>query len=188
MAKTMKLCAAVSIGLTLLCVVLYGFTHTGFFRVLAISFGTAAYHFAMRLAVGTGIHLLLRNHVNYRARWFQVSEGEKKLYKKLNVQKWKAKMPTYDPESFDPKRHSWDALAQAMCQAELVHEAIILLSFVPVFAAIPFGAFWVFMITSLLSACIDAAFVIMQRYNRPRLLRLLSRSPEAIHSEKDCKK
>ena len=85
-------------------------------------------------------------------------------------------MPTYQPELFSPKEHTWDEIAQAMCQAELVHEIIIVLSFVPILAAIPFGALFVFVITSVLAACYDAMFVIMQRYNRPRILKLIKKT------------
>ena len=173
MAKKMKAIALFSTLGTVLCAVFCMFTHNGLFRVLAITFGTTAYHFVMRLLVGTVIDLLLHNHVDYRRKWFQVSAAEEKFYKKLGVKKWKTNMPTYDPRCFDPKLHSWDAIAQAMCQAELVHEVIILLSFVPVLAGIPFGQMWVFVVTSLLAACFDAMFVILQRYNRPRILRLL---------------
>ena len=84
-------------------------------------------------------------------------------------------MPSYDPELFSPRKHSWSEIAQAMCQAELVHSTIIPLSFLPLLAAIPWGDFPVFFITSLLAACYDALFVIMQRYNRPRILRLIEK-------------
>ena len=84
-------------------------------------------------------------------------------------------MPTYNPAVFDPKLHSWEEIAQAMCQAELVHEIIVLLSFLPLLAAIPFGAFPVFLITSLLAALYDFSFVIMQRYNRPRIIRFIEK-------------
>ena len=176
MAKTMKVCAAVAICSTAICIALYAHTHMELFLIAAITLGTTSYHLAMRLLVGTVIHFLLHNQVNYQAKWFEVSAIEKTLYKKLRVQKWKAKMPTYDPGSFDRKRHSWDEIAQAMCQAELVHEGIIVLSFLPVLAAIPFGALWVFLITSVMAACIDMIFVIMQRYNRPRILKLMAKS------------
>lgn len=85
-------------------------------------------------------------------------------------------MATYDPSCFDSKIHTWDEIAQAMCQAELVHELIILFSFLPIFTAIPFGALPIFVITSVLAACFDAMFVIMQRYNRPRVLKLIDKS------------
>ena len=81
-------------------------------------------------------------------------------------------MPTFDPDTFNPELHSWDEIAQAMCQAELVHETNMILSFIPVVASIWFGAFRVFMFTSLAGACLDGCFVIMQRYNRPRVIKI----------------
>jgi hypothetical protein len=84
-------------------------------------------------------------------------------------------MPTYDSSLFDPALHTWDEIAQAMCQSELVHEWNALLSFLPLLAAIRFGAFWVFLITSLLSAGYDLLFVAMQRFNRPRVLRMIQK-------------
>jgi hypothetical protein len=81
--------------------------------------------------------------------------------------------PTFEPNVFNPKLHTWDEIAQAMCQAELVHETIVILSFVPVAFSAVFGAFWVFLITSLCAAAFDLMFVIIQRYNRPRIIRLI---------------
>ena len=64
--------------------------------------------------------------------------------------------------------HTWDEIAQAMCQAELVHETIVVLSFLPVAASVWFGAAAVFLVTSLAAAAFDLMFVMMQRYNRGR--------------------
>ncbi|MDE7020617.1 MAG: hypothetical protein K2P23_06915 [Lachnospiraceae bacterium] len=71
--------------------------------------------------------------------------------------------------------HSWDEIAQAMCQSELVYETNIVLSFVPLAASVRFGAFPVFLITSICSAAFDLLFVIMQRYNRFRILKMVLR-------------
>lgn len=175
MANKMKTIALLSSLITVLSIVFYMNTVNNLALTLAITFGTISYHFVMRLVVGLVMNLLLNNHVDYRARWFQVSAAEQKIYKKLGVKKWKNRMPTYDPKCFDNKIHSWDEIAQAMCQAELVHEIIVILSFVPIFAAIPFGALAVFVITSILAACFDATFVAMQRYNRPRIIKLIKK-------------
>ena len=43
----------------------------------------------------------------------------------------------------------------------------------PIAAGVRFGAYLVFIITSVLAAACDMAFVIMQRYNRPRLIKLM---------------
>ena len=173
MANKMKNISFFSSFITVVCTVLYMKYKNELALTLAITFGTTAYHFLMRLGVGGVINLLLNNQVDYRANWFQVSDTEQKLYTKLRVKKWKNRMPSYAPKNFDSKIHSWDEIAQAMCQAEVVHEIIIILSFIPIFASIYFGAISVFVITSILAACVDATFVVMQRYNRPRIVKLI---------------
>lgn len=50
-----------------------------------------------------------------------------------------------------------------------------MLSFLPIVSGIWFGAYPVFIITSVLSALFDLIFVVTQRYNRQRVLRLLQR-------------
>lgn len=82
-------------------------------------------------------------------------------------------MPTYRPQDFSPKEHSWHEIAQTMCQSEVGHELIIGFSFLPIIASKWFGAFVVFVITSVISAGFDLIFVMMQRYNRDRIQRLI---------------
>ncbi len=175
MATKIKVITIISAVLTVLSAVLYFYTQRDFTLTLAIIFGTTAYHFIMRLAVGFVINLIMHNRADYHTGWFKVRKWELKLYKKLKVKKYKGGMPTYEPELFDPKLHSWSEIAGAMCQAEVVHEVIVILSFLPILAAIPFGALPVFIITSVLSACFDMMFVIMQRYNRSRIVKLADR-------------
>lgn len=141
----------------------------------AITFGTTAYHFIMRLTVGTAVNLIFQNQIDPSARWFQTRKCEDRVYEKWNVKSWKEKLPSYDPSLFSHKEHSFDEIAGAMCQAELVHEIIVILSFVPLLFAIPFGAFPIFLLTSLAAAVFDSLFVIVQRYNRKRILRLARR-------------
>ena len=174
MAKIMKLAAVLSFVLAAVFTGLY-FNNCGWALSFAITFGTFFYHFAMRLLVGHLVNHIMRNKADYHKPRYQLRPFEAKLYKWLKVKKWKGSMPTYDPSVFDPKLHSWDEIAQAMCQAEIVHEVIAVLSFLPLFAAIPFGTFPVFLLTSLLAAAYDLSFVIMQRYNRPRILRFIDK-------------
>ncbi|MBQ9980314.1 MAG: hypothetical protein IJP23_04580 [Oscillospiraceae bacterium] len=140
----------------------------------AITFWTFFYHFAMRLAVG-GIVNARREKCRVSARRFAPLKFESALYKRLRVRRWKDKMPTYAPESFDGKKLGLEGVIRTMCVSETVHEIIIIFSFLPLFAAIPFDSFWVFFITSLLAAFYDLLFVIMQRYNRPRLVKLANK-------------
>ena len=145
----------------------------------AITFGTCCYHFAMRLLVGYTLDHVMRNRADYSRRWYQLRPFEARLYRLLNVKQWKGNMPTFDPTCFDPKLHSWEEIAQAMCQAEIVHEIIVVLSFLPLLAAIPFGALGVFLITSILAACYDLCFVIIQRFNRPRIIKFINKERAA---------
>lgn len=175
MAKIVKGIAAFSLAATVILAISYKVTSSGILLPLAITSGTIAYHFVMRLMVGLAFHATMRNKADYRKRWYQVSKREMAVYEKLKVKQWKRRMPTYDPALFDPRLHTWEEIVQAMCQAELVHETITVLSFLPILAGIWFGEYPVFIVTSVLSAACDMVFVIMQRYNRQRVTKLLNR-------------
>lgn len=178
MAKAMKWITAVSFVLT---AVFTGLTRAGLDWAFpaAITGGTFFYHFAMRLAVGYGLNHFMKNKADLTRAWYQLRPFEARLYQALNVKKWKGNMPTFAPSLFDPKLHSWEEIAQAMCQAELVHEAIAVLSFLPLLGSIPFGSFGVFLTTSILSALYDLSFVVMQRFNRPRIMKLIAKERAA---------
>ena len=175
MAKVIKISSLLSIILTVFFSILFYNFNNNVCYTLAITFGTTAYHFTMRLIVGYSVDFVLKNKVNYNRRWFNVSKFEMKIYKKLNVKKWKDKMPTYNPELFDISKHSWEEILMTMCQSEIVHEIIFILSFIPIIAIIWFKEPWAFIITSIMSALFDLMYVIMQRYNRNRILRLKSK-------------
>lgn len=175
MSKIMKLSAAFSIVATLVFSILYALHSLGFILSLAITFATISYHLWVRLLIGFLYHSVMRNRADYRKSWYQLRPWEQKLYDFLHIRKWKGKMPTYDMAAFDPRTHSWDEIAQAMCQSELVHETNAVFSFLPLLAAIWAGDFPVFLITSILACCYDLLFVIMQRYNRPRIIRQIER-------------
>jgi len=146
-----------------------------FLLALAITLGTSAYHFTMRLLAGACVNALMRNQADCSAWWFRPRAFEARLYRSLKVMAWKKYLPSYNPALFNMKEKSAGEIAQAMCQAEIVHEIIILLSFAPLAMIKFFGAAPVFIITSLLAACIDLLFVILQRFNRPRILKISRR-------------
>ena len=175
MKKKMLWISGLSLAGLLASAVAYHFTRSSVLLSLAITFGTVFYHFAMRLAVGLGIDARLHNRVDYTKSWFQEKPFEKKLYETLKVKKWKKHMPTFTPEEFDLQSRGPEEIIQVTCQSEIVHEVNMLLSFVPLLLSIRFGSLGVFLITSCAAALFDSLFVIMQRYNRPRLVRLLRR-------------
>lgn len=175
MKKKMIIITLVMLAGLLTCGVIYYFNKNPVLFTLSITFGTCFYHLAMRLIVGFGINGIFHNKMNYKKWWFKEKKFEAKLYKALGVKKWKKLMPTFDPKAFSIKDHTVEEIIQITCQSEIVHEIIMLLSFVPVIFTVWFGSLLAFLITSCLSFCFDGIFVIMQRYNRPRLMRLLKR-------------
>ena len=174
MKKLMNISAPLFLLLAIVASILYYSTQAEIFLTLAITFGTFAYHFIMRLGVGFVFQHVMHTRYNYKNRWFSVSKAEQNLYKKLKVKTWKNNLATYYPDDFNPKLHSWKEIAQTMCRSELIHEVNMLLSFLPIFAGDWFDAYPVFIITSILAAIFDLCFVIIQRYNRPRVLKLLA--------------
>lgn len=176
MKKTMKRTAVISSLLMIVFFVIYKITDYHFWFPFIITFGTIAYHFIVRLTVGTVVDLIMNNKADYNKKRYQVSSFEMKIYKKLNVKKWKNKMPTYDADLFDISKHSWEEIAQAGCQSEVVHETNAVLSFLPVIASVWFDSFWVFLITSVCGAAFDMMFVMMQRYNRIRILKIIAKN------------
>ena len=172
----LKISTVIFLLLTAVFSVRYNCTSNKVLLPFAITFGTIAYHLTMRLLVGLIFNLTMSNKANYMKSWYQVSQWEISLYGKLKVKKWKGRMPTYKASLFDPKKHTWEEIIQAMCQAELVHETIVVLSFLPILAGICFGEFPVFIITSLGAAMVDMSFVIVQRYNRQRVMLLINRT------------
>lgn len=166
--------------ITVLFAILYHHFGRRCFLSLYVTFLTISYHFVMRLLVGQTVTLLYRNrkfHLN--SGGFRLYPFEPGLYKKIKVKKWKANMITAKPEQFDLRKNSLESLLHNMAQAELVHRIIMLLSFVPLVLIIPYGAPMVFILTSVFACLIDLQFVIIQRYNRPRVIKLLERLSDA---------
>ena len=175
MAKKIKCITVVAFALSVIFSILNAMFDSAVWLFLTITFVTITYHFGMRLFVGFVFDRIMNNKVDYKRKWFQVSSAEIGFYNAIKVKRWKNTMPTYDPELFSTQNHTWDEIVQAMCQAELVHETIVVLSLLSIIMTIWWGEFWVFLITSIGAALMDLSFVMMQRYNRPRVLRLIKK-------------
>ena len=172
MARVMKRISIITLLLTIFSYFLYKTIELSFLFDFTITFATIAYHFIIRLIIGVVVDLIMHNKANYQKKWYQVSKFEMKLYQKMKVKKWKNHMPTFDEDIFDISKHSWDEIAQATCQSEIVHEIDVIFSFLPVVSSIWFNSFWTFLITSIAGAVFDLMFVMMQRFNRTRILKM----------------
>ena len=157
------------------CLPIFVFTGNDILEIVTITVGIALYHFAMRLFIGSVVNLIMKNKADHNSIWFREKRFENKLYKLMRVRKWKKYLPTYSPVTFDTTQKTVKEIVGATCQAEIVHEIIMVLSLMPI-ALIPLlGGAAAIIITSFLSMLIDLTFVILQRYNRPKFIRVMER-------------
>lgn len=160
---------------TILFTILYLHLQIDWIESLAITFFTTSYHIVIRLLSPLILSLLFHHKYNYQIWWFQPKTWETKLYKGLKVKQWKRQVMVFDPSQFSLKIHSIQEVINNMCHAELVHELIMLFSILSILFTIPFGALPVFLITAICATLFDSMFVMIQRYNRPRLVRIYER-------------
>lgn len=168
----MKSISLVTLAMTVLLSAVYRIYPQDWLLSLAITCGTTCYHFVIRLVIG----MLVPNTFDYQAGWFQQKAFEIKLYRLLKLKRWKKHIPTYNPQAFSFSENTPEQIVRNMCQAEVVHECIIAASFLPVLFSLVWDSFPVFLTTSLIAALVDLVFVIAQRYNRPRLIRLFNKN------------
>ena len=161
--------------LFLICLPIFIKTKNAIIESVIITLGITLYHFLMRLIVGGIVNLIMKNTANYNSFWFREKRFEQKLYKIIGVRKWKKHLPTYNPSTFDTSKKPIKELSGATCQAEIVHEVIILFSLLPILFIPLFGGVVAIIITSILAMLFDLLFVILQRYNRPKLVKLINR-------------
>ena len=135
---------------------------------------TIMYQFWLRIIMGN-VTKLFKKHINYKQKWFQEREFEKALYKFWRVKEWKGKALTYNPELFSLKDNSLEDIANTTCKAELDHWINEIISISTLFFAVLWGEFWIFLTTAIVAMLFDAQFIAIQRYNRPRIVRILEK-------------
>lgn len=166
------------IALTLIaasvCFILYygGFVKSSAVLWVGIVAFSILYHFWLRIIMGNVTKLFRIRHTQ---RWFREHRFERKLYNLLRVRRWKDKVLTYDPAAFSLEDHTLEEIADTTAKAETDHWVNELISLSTLLFAIPWGAFPVFLITAILGMLFDAQFIVVQRYNRPVVLRVLER-------------
>jgi len=144
---------------------------------------TIMYHFWVRIIMGN-VSKLFKKHINYKQGWFKERNFEKGLYKLLRVKEWKGKTLTYNPESFSLKEHSLEEIANTMTKSELDHWINEIISLSTLLFAIPWGKFWIFLITAIAAMIFDSQFIIIQRYNRPRVIKVLEKRTKILVKNK----
>lgn len=143
---------------------------------------TIMYHFWVRIIMGN-VSKLFKKHINYKQWWFREKKFEKRFYEILRVKEWKGKALTYNPESFSLKEHSLEEIANTMTKSEVDHWINEAISLSTLLFAIPWGAFWIFLISAVAAMIFDSQFIIIQRYNRPRIVRILEKDKQKTEKE-----
>lgn len=161
---------------SIICFNLYyrGINRSNVILWMGITTFTIMYHFWVRIIMGN-VSKLFKKYINYKQWLFRERKFEKKLYKFLKVKDWKNKALTYDPQSFSLKEHSLEEIANTMAKSEVDHWINEVISLSTLLFAIPWGEFWIFTITALAAMIFDSQFIIIQRYNRPRIVKILER-------------
>lgn len=140
-----------------------------------ITSAMVVYHMFIRFFAPVVLWVFFRKTYDYRWGWFQPRPWEPRLYRLLGVKRWKGRAITYDPREFSLRLHAPEEIVNNMCHAEAVHELTALFSLASISFAIFLGGAAAFCVTALLAASVDLACVVIQRYNRPRLVKLLER-------------
>lgn len=135
------------------------------------------YHFWGRIIMGN-VSKLLRINPNHW--WFKEKRFEKGFYKLLRVKKWKGKALTYNPESFSLSAHSLEEIAKVMTKSEVDHWINEVISLFSILFGLFWGELWIFAITALMAMIFDAQFIIIQRFNRPRLMRIIKKQKRIL--------
>lgn len=167
--------AIIGMVLTIGFFALAAYTHKGVFLTLGITAMTICYHFTIRLVIGGLMELVPNENFNPRSPRFRELPFERSFYKSLKVRAWKQFVPTYDSDKFSIKNRALEDIARETCRAEAVHWLCVFASLASIFFAVRFGSLPAFLITGILGAAADMVFIILQRYNRPRLLRLIDK-------------
>lgn len=150
----------------------YGFSWA---RAASITGGALACHMALHFLAPVVLALACRRRYRPDSWWFRPRAWEAPLYRFLRVKAWKKSALTYDPREFSLREHTPEEVINNMCHSEAVHELSAALALAAPLLSVPFGAFPIFLLTALLAAGVDLAFAAIQRYNRPRLMRIRDR-------------
>ena len=172
---------AITVVISVVCFTLYyrNIYKNGMLLWIGITAFTIMYHFWVRIIMGN-VSKLFKKYINYKQWWFKERKFEKGLYKLLRVKEWKGKALTYNPESFSLKEHSLEEIANTMTKSEVDHWINEIISLSTLLFAILWGEFWIFLITAIAAMIFDSQFIIIQRYNRPRIMKILDKEDKKL--------
>ncbi len=160
--------------ISLVCFVLYygGFFENSVLLWTGVVAFTIMYHLWLRIIMGN-VTKLFKIHRNQR--FFRELPFEKRIYKLLRVRKWKEKVLTYDPDAYDVKKHTLPEIANTMCKSETDHWINVIISLTTLLFSLLWGKLPIFLISAIAAIIFDSQFIVVQRYNRPRVMSVIER-------------
>ena len=184
MKKPKKSGAALLIDIIIeICTILFVFCfivyYTGYFKndvvlYTGVTAFTIVYQLGLRLLFGV-LTNSFKDKLTTKQFLFKERKFEKKLYATLKVKKWKKRALTYDPEAFNLRKNTKKQVLQTMLKSELDHWINELISLSTLAFALIWGEFGIFLVTCILAMLFDAQFILIQRFNRPRVERLIEK-------------
>ena len=141
------------------------------------------YHFGLRILFG---NITKKFKISYFHPWYKTRKFEKGLYKLLKVRRWKDKVLTFEPDKYDFQKVTLEQLATTMCKSELDHLINEIISVCSILFALLWGCIPIFVGTAILAMLFDAQFIVVQRYNRPIVLRLIEKK-ERLRNNRQIK-
>jgi len=114
---------------------------------------------------------------------FRERKWEKHFYNAIRIKEWKNRFGTYDDSLFKIDNASLSKTVIVMTQSELVHWVAFVLSFVPLILYKYFGHLPVLILFCILFALMHLPYIFIQRYNRPRLLKLQKQMTKKLNPE-----
>lgn len=166
----------------------FGFYYTGntdsliVFWIGMVTF-TIMYHFWVRIIMGNVLKLF-KKHITYKQYFFKEKKFEKKFYDLIKVKSWKDKVLTYAPQEFDLKENSLETVANNMAKAELDHWINSLISISTISFGFISNVFWPFIVSAIFAMAFETQFIVLQRYNRPRVVKIIQREEKNKNREK----
>lgn len=139
------------------------------------------YHLWLRIIMGNVTKLFKYNH---NCWWFREKKFEKGMYRLLRVKKWKGKALTYNPEAFSLEKHTLAEIAEVMTKSEVDHWVNEVISLVSILFSLIWGETRIFVLTAIVAMLFDAQFIAIQRFNRPRILRILEGQKGILNKRK----
>lgn len=130
------------------------------------------FHVVVMVLSAPLVQAVFKKNFNYRSFWFRQKGFEQTLYRVIKVKIWKSKIVSYDKSEYLFSKHTPLEVIMNMCHAEIVHEVIAVASYLSVLLGLLVDHYLIFLVSSFCFSLCHLVFVFVQRYNRPRVVRI----------------